>query len=92
MQAGGTLTVTCKRGSLANCPCVDMIIEDTGVGIPTKELPKIFDVFYTTKESGLGLGLWRDRAFIKEIGGDIEVDSEEGEGSTFIIKIPIERR
>ena len=73
-----------------------VIIEtvDTGIGIPADELPNIFDRFYRGSNvnpsvPGTGLGL----AIIKEIlglhGGSIEVESEQGRGSTFRLKLPV---
>ncbi|MEO0249781.1 MAG: ATP-binding protein, partial [candidate division WOR-3 bacterium] len=89
MPEGGTLTLTTRQGTIGNKPCVEIVVADTGEGIPAEHLPKIFDLFFTTKEKGLGFGLWRDRLFVKNLGGDIEVNSEVGEGTTFTIRIPV---
>jgi signal transduction histidine kinase len=51
-------------------------------------LPHIFDPFFTTKNEGTGLGLSLSYAIIKDHQGDIEVESEEGSGTTFRIKLP----
>ena len=88
MPEEGTLTLATRLGSVGNQPCVEIVVADTGVGIPAAELPKIFDLFFTTKEKGLGFGLWRDRMFVKNLGGEIGVQSTVGEGTTFTIKIP----
>ena len=66
-------------------------ISDTGKGIPQKDINKIFDAFYTTKEpsKGTGLGLAISYKIIKEHNGVIEVKSEVGKGTTFTIKLPI---
>jgi len=64
-------------------------ISDTGCGIPRSEMNKIFSPFYTTKESGTGLGLSISYGIIKSHGGDIEVQSEQGEGTTFNIRLPV---
>jgi len=62
---------------------------DNGPGIPAKILPHIFDPFFTTKEKkGYGLGLFIVYNLIKNHGGEIEVESEVGKGTTFIIKLP----
>ncbi len=66
-------------------------IEDNGIGIPEEHLSKIFEPFFTTKEvgHGTGLGLSVSYGIIKNFDGKIEVKSKVGEGSTFIIKLPI---
>jgi len=64
-------------------------VEDTGKGICEKDLPHIFDPFYTTKKEGTGLGLTISNKIIEEHGGNIEVESVEGKGSIFRITIPI---
>ncbi len=87
MPDGGTLTVkTCTRDD-------EIVVEitDTGVGIKEGDINKIFDAFFTTKSSvkGVGLGLSVCYGFIIEHGGDINVTSKEGGGTTFIISLPI---
>jgi PAS domain S-box-containing protein len=69
-------------------------IRDNGVGIPKGQLSRIFDPFFTTKEPGQGTGLGLAIAFgvVKEHGGNIEVQSQVGKGSTFTVKIPIKRQ
>ncbi|MGB9665677.1 MAG: PAS domain-containing sensor histidine kinase [Ignavibacteria bacterium] len=66
-------------------------ISDNGIGISESALEKIFDPFYTTKKvgEGTGLGLWVSYNIIKSFQGEIRVNSIEGEGSTFIIVLPI---
>ena len=66
---------------------------DTGSGIPPEVLSKIFEPFYTTKEvgKGTGLGLSISYGIIKEHQGDILVKSEVGEGTTFMIVLPLEK-
>jgi signal transduction histidine kinase len=68
---------------------VEIQISDTGLGIPSEILPRIFDPFFTTKEQGSGLGLSVTYGIVREHGGTINVDSRPGEGSTFIIQLPI---
>ncbi len=70
---------------------VDIIIEDTGSGIAEHQLSKIFDPFFTTKEAGrgTGLGLWVSLGIIKNFGGDIHVESELGQGTKFIVSLPM---
>ncbi len=91
MPQGGTLTVKAQRREIDNRLYVEIAISDTGVGIAASHLPKIFDLFFTTKKDGLGFGLWRDRMFVKQLGGDIEVISSDNKGATFIVRIPASR-
>ncbi|MFQ5632683.1 MAG: ATP-binding protein, partial [bacterium] len=65
-------------------------IADTGVGISRKNLTQIFDPFFTTKTQGSGLGLSIVYRIIEEHNGDIQVESEVGEGTTFKILLPTE--
>ena len=66
-------------------------VTDTGKGIPPENIKKIFDPFFTTKPvgQGTGLGLSVSYEIVKKHGGDIEVRSKLGEGSTFTIRLPI---
>ncbi len=70
---------------------VEISISDSGAGIPAKRLKKIFKTGFTTKSKsrGTGLGLSLTKVIIKQHGGDIEVKSKVGEGTTFITKLPI---
>jgi two-component system NtrC family sensor kinase len=74
-------------------PAVELSIVDTGCGIPEKNLKRIFDPFFTSKEvgKGTGLGLSVSHGIISAHGGTIEVESEVGEGTTFRIFLPLER-
>ena len=70
---------------------IELIVSDTGKGIPEEHLQKIFDPFFTTKDKskGTGLGLAVSYGIIKKHGGDIEVRSTVNEGSTFIVRLPL---
>ena len=72
---------------------VDIMIKDTGPGIPEKVLPRIFDPFFTTKDvgKGSGLGLFIVHEIIDEHDGCIAVDSKANEGTTFFIRLPLRR-
>ncbi len=73
----------CSKGAY-----VEIAIRDTGVGIPEKYLGKIFDPYFTTKEKGSGLGLATSYSIIKNHNGIIDVKSEMGKGTTFLIYLP----
>ena len=68
-------------------------VADTGPGIPAVNLSRIFDPFFTTKPVGKGTGLGLSICFgiINKMGGEIEVESKVGTGTTFNIKIPLKK-
>jgi signal transduction histidine kinase len=85
MPHGGTLTVgvaSAKDGR------VEIRIGDTGVGIAPENLAKIFDLYYTTKQTGTGIGLSLVYRTVQLHNGDIDVESTPGVGTTFVIKMP----
>ncbi len=87
MPEGGTLSVV-TRGNGGN---IQAEVSDNGTGIKPEHLDKIFETFFTTKvdsERGVGLGLSVCYGFIKDHGGDITVQSEVDEGTTFTITLP----
>ncbi|WP_042346872.1 PAS domain-containing protein [Bacillus massiliigorillae] len=67
---------------------VDIIVTDTGVGIPHDQLKKIGEPFYTTKETGTGLGLMISFKIIESHQGKIEIESEQNKGTSFKISLP----
>jgi signal transduction histidine kinase len=67
-------------------------IEDTGAGIPARDLEQIFNPHYTTKEKGLGLGLSIAYEIVRAHGGDLRVKSEPGKGTTFEILLPFQKK
>ncbi len=85
MPGGGRLAVSVKLDG--NWETVR--IEDTGTGIDSEHLGKIFEPYFTTKASGTGLGLTVVYKVIKEHRGDIFVSSEPGKGTVFTIKLPV---
>jgi PAS domain S-box-containing protein len=84
MPEGGNLTVTAEE--LAGG--VVLQFTDTGVGMDEATKDKIFNPFFTTKDTGTGLGLAMTHKIIQEHGGDIEVDSVAGKGTTFTLRFP----
>jgi signal transduction histidine kinase len=76
---------------------VDISVTDTGIGIKTGDIPKLFAPFVrlespiTAKTSGTGLGLYLSKKLARDIlGGDVDVESEHGKGSTFTLHVPAE--
>lgn len=67
-------------------------IQDTSVGIPEENLPKLFQPLYTTKAKGTGFGLAVCRRLVEAHDGSITVESEVDRGSTFTVQIPLKRR
>jgi two-component system NtrC family sensor kinase len=67
---------------------IEISVEDDGVGIPSELLPRLFDPFFTTKERGNGLGLALTQQIIRDHGGEIQVASRVGRGTTFTLSVP----
>ena len=88
MPDGGELHVALRARSPAG---IEVEVRDTGMGIPGDDLGRIFDPFFTTKPAGHGngLGLSVVRSIVGDHGGDIEVRSEVGVGTTFTIQLPV---
>jgi signal transduction histidine kinase len=85
MPSGGKLTMAATATRDGR---VEIRVSDTGVGIPPENLAKIFDLYFTTKESGTGIGLSLVYRTIQLHNGDIDVESTPGVGTTFVIKMP----
>lgn len=90
MPNGGTLTISTRHLNQNEDGGneVEIILEDTGVGISRENLPKIFDPFFSTRSDGTGLGLSITKNIVEQQGGNIEVESKVGVGTKFIIKLP----
>jgi len=85
----GTITVATRRDG----DWAEIRISDTGIGIPEEIRSKIFDPFFTTKDVGQGTGQGLAIAHatvVKKHGGEFNVESEPGRGTTFVIRLPIE--
>ena len=89
MPRGGTLTVTSGTESNNGAPMVFAEVGDTGCGIPPEKHDKIFDLFYTSKAQGTGLGLAVAKKFAAAHGGTISLRSKPGEGTTFRVTLPL---
>ena len=104
MQSEGRLTIATsviQNGHYAALPTIQkedaraairIVVRDTGAGIRKANLSHVFDPFFTTKSHGTGLGLAVSHGIVEEHGGLIDVESEEGEGTSFIISFPLTRK
>ena len=91
MPTGGTLTVTTRAGAMtSDQPAVVVEFSDTGIGIQTGDLPRLWEPFFTTKAEGkgTGLGLAICRRTVEEHRGTIEIETEPGRGTTVRITLP----
>jgi signal transduction histidine kinase len=90
MNEGGYLEVTAERGLSGS---VSITIADNSSGIPQEDLKRVFEPFFYTQsgESGTGLSLAITYALVKEIGGDIEVQSQIGRGTRFTVNLPLSK-
>jgi two-component system NtrC family sensor kinase len=89
MPSGGTLSVITSGDQNA----IKVEVSDSGIGIAEENMGKIFDSFFTTKDEikGVGLGLSVCYGFIKDHGGDIQVNSQVGNGTTFTVSLPVHK-
>jgi signal transduction histidine kinase len=85
MPNGGTLKLTCRATAHRR---VEIDVEDTGVGIPPEHLKRIFDLYFTTKEKGSGIGLSMVYRIVQLHDGDVEVQSTPGHGTRFRLIFP----
>lgn len=87
MPGGGKLKVETRYRP--GTRYLEVLVTDTGVGIPPDQREKVFDMFFTTKRGGTGLGLPLVQRIVFEHQGFIEFESEPGKGTTFAIKLPV---
>ena len=85
-REGGELLIRMEPGRGE----VTIAVTDTGTGIAPDDLSRIFQVYYSTKKGGTGLGLPTTRRIIREHGGSVQVHSEPGKGTRFVITLPVE--
>ncbi len=100
MPHGGKLSIAARRVNGANPSTlepvstngrwVEVSFRDTGCGIPSDDLLKVFEPYYTTKEVGIGLGLALTKKIVEEHGGSISLDSALAQGTTVRIRLPVE--
>lgn len=84
MPEGGELTVRSRMTD----GTVTVIIADTGIGVSQENLSRLFDPFFSTKSTGLGLGLAMTKRVIEDHGGKVDFQTTEGKGSTMTISLP----
>ena len=99
MPQGGRLSITARQVSGAdpssgsplssNGRWVEVSFRDTGCGIASDDLPRVFEPYFTTKEVGIGLGLALTKKIVEEHGGSIALDSALDEGTTVRIRLPV---
>ncbi|MBI4562981.1 MAG: hypothetical protein HY724_13140 [Candidatus Rokubacteria bacterium] len=91
MPNGGRLAIgTClRRNLLGHGEIVEVEIRDTGLGISSEQISKIFQPFFTTKVQGTGLGLTIAARIVEQHGGRLAVESKPGKGATFRITLPV---
>jgi signal transduction histidine kinase len=85
MPRGGTLSLRGRRQAAQ----VQLEIHDTGIGIPAEHLSRIFEPLFTTKPGGTGLGLYIVHEIITAHDSTIEVESTPGQGTTFLLTLPL---
>ena len=85
MPDGGSLEITTRERE----GVVELEVKDTGIGIPPENLERIFEPLFTTKSRGTGLGLPQVKYAMERHEGEVVVKSEAGQGTTFILRIPL---
>ena len=85
MPDGGTLRISCRTAPRRR---LEIDIEDTGIGIPPENLGRIFDLYFTTKEKGSGIGLSMVYRIVQLHDGEVEVQSTPGRGTRFRLTFP----
>lgn len=86
--SGGLVTIDVTSTIDARAPAILVTVRDTGRGIAPENLQHVFDPFFTTRHGGVGLGLSIVQQIVQEHGGTIDVRSEPGAGTAFVIRLP----
>jgi signal transduction histidine kinase len=91
MPSGGKFAITARLvNGTGSGRWVEVRFQDTGCGIASEDLPKVFEPYFTTKEVGIGLGLALTKKIVEEHGGAITLDSVRDQGTTVSIRLPVE--
>ncbi len=101
MPQGGRLTVVSEqdagmgeddaRDRVGTGEWIQVVVRDTGVGIPEEHLDRVFEPLFSTKTQGIGLGLSIVETLVEGHGGTVQVESEPGRGSTFTVRLPVQQ-
>ena len=91
---GGPVRVTIKESDGPDGKAAVLVVRDEGLGIPQDDLPHVFDRFHrganvVGRFAGIGIGLASARELVELYGGTISVESEEGTGSTLVVRLPL---
>jgi signal transduction histidine kinase len=89
MPQGGTLTIVTQLLNGDGTETVEVVFEDTGIGVPEQNLSRIFNPFFSTRPDGTGLGLSITKNIIEQHGGTIIAQSQVNQGTRFIITLPV---
>jgi signal transduction histidine kinase len=90
MPAGGELSVTIHRESNGGAPELSIEVRDTGRGMTQEEVRTAFEPYFSTKDTGLGLGLALTHKIVADHGGSITLESAPDRGTTARVSIPLE--
>ncbi len=93
MDGPGRITLQAKQlrcPTPFSNPCLEIRVSDSGPGVSIEDRHRIFDPFYSTKDSGTGLGLSVAQRVVTDHGGRIWVESEYGNGATFVVQLPLD--
>jgi len=95
MPDGGVLSISTRATSVKRAPSrqerevIEVVVADTGVGIPAETRDRIFDPFYTTKDTGTGLGLAIVHRIVEAHQGTISVRANGERGTAFVLELPV---
>ena len=92
MEGGGRLAVTVRRVDEPGGPWAEIVIADTGIGMDEATRARVFEPYFSTRDSGVGLGLAIARRAVEEHGGTITAESSPGRGTRMIVRLPFPGR
>jgi signal transduction histidine kinase len=92
MEGGGRLSVTVRCVALPSGPWAEIVVADTGIGMDDATRARVFEPYFSTRDSGVGLGLAITRRAVEEHGGAITAESSPGRGTRMIIRLPFPGR
>lgn len=85
MPKGGRLSIKAKKKGTN----LNIEVSDTGVGMPKENLDNVFELYFSTKKKGVGLGLYLTKRIVERHNGNVSIKSQEGKGTTLSINLPI---